>query len=106
MTSAEWLGLKVGVAAAVGVATLVRMGFRGGQLRQTQRWSFTCPELQEHVEGRLVQDVRTGQYTGVRACSAMDQITCGQECVRRLNLGFPLSGAARGRRRLPRLKVR
>jgi hypothetical protein len=95
MDSLDWMALTSGVALAVWVAALARGALRGAHLRQTQRWRFVCPDLHEPVEARLVQDVRTGQWTGVTACTALDRITCGQQCLRLMNLGFTLPGAMR-----------
>jgi hypothetical protein len=95
MPSMDWAALTSGVAVVVWVAAVVRSTLRGAHLHQAQRWRFVCPDLHEPVEVRLVQDVRTGQWTGVTACSALDPITCGQQCVRLLNLGFTLPGATR-----------
>ena len=75
MTLLEWIGLK------------------GGDLRHEHRLRFVCPELHLPVDCRIVQDVRTGQWKRIEACSAFPEptnVNCARECTRLMNLGFPL----------------
>lgn len=87
MTPSEGTALLAGsaLAAAAGTSLL------GGGLRREQRFGFLCPHLGKSVDCRVAQDVRTGQWKAVRACSAFDdpeQVLCDLECARLANLGL------------------
>lgn len=94
----EW-GLVAGVALAAALAALALIGLWGGRLRREQSCRFVCPRYERIVECRIVQDIRTGQWKQVQACSAFADplgVACEQECARLMNLGFrlPATGQA------------
>jgi len=69
------------------------IGLQGGELQHEQRLRFVCPQFDQPVDCRIVQDVRTGQWRRVVACSAFTdptEVVCERECARIMNLGFPL----------------
>ena len=95
-----WMGitdmivlLLVGAILLVAVAGITRDG-----LHREQRLHLVCPRLDRPVDCTIVQDVRTGQWTGVESCSAFDPpsaVACDQDCARAMNLGFRLGGRPR-----------
>ncbi len=90
MTPSDWLtvlGVSLVVAA---VATAVSLWLMDGRLRREHTCSLVCPHLHTGVECRIVQDVRTGQWKAVNACSAFavpERVLCDVECARLVNLG-------------------
>jgi hypothetical protein len=90
-----WMGimdmivlLLVGAILLAAVAGIARDG-----LHREQELRLVCPRLNRAVDCTIVQDVRTGQWTGVERCSVFDPpsaIACDQDCARTLNLGFRL----------------
>jgi hypothetical protein len=95
MMTADWMTLVLGLGLALAVAALAWIGLRGGGLRVEQGCSFVCPRYGSAVECRIVQDVRTGQWKGVTACSAfpLGQVLCEEDCARLMNLGARLPQA-------------
>jgi hypothetical protein len=94
--TADWLVVLSGLALLVAVATLAWLGLRGGSLRRTQAVDVLCPRFGMAVECRIVQDVRTGQWKKVEACSAFrdpSQVVCDEDCAKAMNLGFRLPAA-------------
>jgi len=93
MTPEQWAASAVFlVVAAVSVLAL-----RGGGLWKVQSCRFVCPLLKQPVACRIQQDVRIGRWLGVQSCSAFgdpEELSCGQECVRLMNLGIRLSAPA------------
>jgi rRNA processing protein Krr1/Pno1 len=92
MMAMEWLGLLflAALLAVVGIA------LRGGRLERMQGRRFMCPLLHEPVGCRIHQNIRTGQWLRVETCSHFgdpEEVTCGQECIRLMNLGFRLPDA-------------
>lgn len=84
-------------ALAVVVGALAWIGLSGRwPLRRAQACHFACPLSREPVDCEIVQDIRTGQYKAVRACSAFPdgQVRCALDCARLMNLGFRLPPAA------------
>ncbi|HET7293429.1 MAG TPA: hypothetical protein VFM88_13470 [Vicinamibacteria bacterium] len=83
-----WIGLASGLALVA--LALAWIAFQGGKLWGERSVRFTCPHLGSVVDCRIVQDVRTGQWKELVACSAFadpDRNTCDRECVRLANLG-------------------
>jgi hypothetical protein len=66
----------------------------GGWLRKELSFQVACPRDGRAAECRVVQDVRTGQWKQVVACSLADleHEPCGLECARLANLGFAMPG--------------
>lgn len=90
----EWLGLLFLGAYLLAV---VAIALRGGRLERVQGCSFMCPLLHQPVGCRISQDVRTGQWLRVLSCSGFgdpDELRCGQECIRLINLGLRLGTRA------------
>jgi hypothetical protein len=90
----DWLVVLSGLALAAVIAVLAWLGLRGGALRHEQACRFVCPVFGAGVDCRIVQDVRTGQWKQVEACSAfrdLSQVLCDQDCAKAMNLGFRLS---------------
>ena len=81
------------LTAVVGV--LAWIGLRGGELRREAALRLVCPVSRQPVDCAIVQNVRTGQWTGVQACSAFPDghLACAQDCARVMNLGFQLPTA-------------
>lgn len=89
----EWLGLLLLAAYLLAVAGIT---FRGGRLERVQGCRFMCPLLREPVGCRIRQDVRTGRWLRVESCSRFgdpEELSCGQECIRLMNLGLRLRDA-------------
>jgi hypothetical protein len=82
-----WIGFGVALA----LLALAWLGFRGGKAAREQGVRFVCPHLKSVVDCRIVQDLRTGQWKQLNACSAFadpEDNTCDRECVRLANLGL------------------
>lgn len=87
--SVYWVGTVAGLVLVV--LALTWIAFRGGKLRREQSVRFVCPHLAILVDCRIVQDIRTGQWKQVLACSAFadpKELGCDRECARVANLGF------------------
>jgi hypothetical protein len=98
MTLELALALLGGLALGVLVATLARIGLRGGNLRQALDYRLVCPRLETRVDCRIVQDIRTGQWKRVESCSVFEdphEVLCEAECVRLMNQGRLLPEAWR-----------
>jgi hypothetical protein len=96
MTPEHWVGILGGLALAAVVAALARVGLTGSGLSREQSCRFVCPWLARTVDCRIVQDMRTGQWKQVTACSAFtrpDAVLCEQDCARMMNMGFRLPQA-------------
>jgi hypothetical protein len=90
MTPGDWVGVASGAALAAGVSAAAWTGLRGGGVRRAQRCRIMCPMFHQGVDCRIVQDIRTGQWKRVEACSAFvdpEAVSCDQECARLMNLG-------------------
>lgn len=95
MTPEQWVASTVFVLVAAAAA----LALRGGGLRKAQSCRFVCPLLRQPVACRVLQDVRIGRWLGVESCSAFgdpEELSCEQECVRRMNLGTLVPGQGRG----------
>jgi hypothetical protein len=82
-----------GILAVMGAVMAAVLSARGGALRRRQSVRLACPMRGQAVECEIVQDVRTGQWKEVRACSAFDPphaVTCDRDCTAAMNLGFGL----------------
>ncbi len=89
----EWMGLLFGLALAAVVALAAWVGLRRDRPLREQSLRFFCPLLRKAVDCRIVQDMRTGQWKRVEACSAFADapaVRCEKECAKLMNLGFPL----------------
>jgi hypothetical protein len=83
-----WIGFIAGLALLLVLAWL---GLRGGKAAREQSVRFVCPHLKSVVDCRIVQDLRTGQWKRLNACSAFadqEDNTCDRECLRLANLGL------------------
>jgi len=84
----HWIGFMAGLALLLVLAWL---GLRGGKAAREQSVRFACPHLKTVVDCRIVQDLRTGQWKRLNACSAFadpEDNTCDCECMRLANLGL------------------
>ena len=91
MTSQDWMMAGAGAASAAALLALARVGLKGGALDHVQTCCFVCPRFDEVVACAIRQNVRTGQWNDVEACSAFtqpDKVLCGQDCRRLMNLGL------------------
>jgi hypothetical protein len=94
----DWIGLVSGLALVAALAALGWLGLRSGSLFREQSCRVVCPLSGETVDCKIVQDIRTGQWKHVQACSAFEdprQVVCEQDCARLTNLGRPLLRARR-----------
>ena len=83
-----WIGFLSGLALLLVLAWL---GLRGGKAAREQSVRSVCPHLKNVVDCRIVQDLRTGQWKALTACSAFadpEDNTCDLECLRLANLGL------------------
>ena len=91
MTPSDWMTM-LGIALMVGaVVTAVVLWLADGRLRREHTCSLMCPYLHTDVECRIVQDIRTGQWKALIACSAFavpEHVSCDRECARLANLGL------------------
>jgi hypothetical protein len=90
MTPSDWLTVLGVSLVTAAVVTGVSLWLLDGRLRREQSCSLQCPHLGTNVECRVLQDIRTGQWKAVNACSAFtvpEQIQCDVECARLVNLG-------------------
>jgi hypothetical protein len=87
------------VLLVVGAILLVAVaGISRDALHREQGLHLVCPRLHRAVDCTAVQDIRTGQWTGVERCSVFDPpsaIACDQDCARAMNLGFRLGSRPR-----------
>ncbi len=93
MSPEEWTRLLAGLALGAGVGGAAAVALRGGALERVQECRFVCPRFRETVTCRILQNIRTGQWKDVEACSAFtdpEKLLCERECTRLLNLGFRL----------------
>lgn len=93
MFATAWMVL-LPFALLVAIVLAARLGPFGARFGHTQACSFVCPVLGQDVDCRAVQEVYTGQWQRVAACSVYpgrDALPCGQDCVKTLNLGLPLA---------------
>ena len=80
----------IGPGLVLVVLVLAWLGLRGGKAAREQRVRLVCPHLKSVVDCRIVQDLRTGQWKQLNACSAFadpEDNTCDLECLRLANLG-------------------
>lgn len=91
MDAGSWTMVGLAAVLPVGLALWIVSTRRIGPLLQEQRVRFVCPEKGEPVDCLLVQDIRTGQWKGLRACTALEGgAGCEVDCAKLLNLGFKL----------------
>jgi hypothetical protein len=97
MVAMEWMLTVFAIAFAVAVGMLVWAFQRGGGLWREQACGLVCPRSSRAVECRIVQDIRTGQWKSVEACSALAPGApwCEEECRRLMNLGLQRPQSAR-----------
>ena len=91
MTPSDWLSVLGASLIVAAVTTGVALWLMDGRLRREQSCSLLCPHLHKSVECRIVQDVRTGQWKALKACSVFappEQLLCDCECARLVNLGL------------------
>lgn len=92
MTGGSWIGFLSGVALAAFVAVIARFAFRGGGLWRQTACRFACPLRGDAVNCRIFQNIRTGQWMSVQACSAFPElpgaVPCGEECRKLANVGL------------------
>ena len=83
---AHWFVLVAVMGGAVGFFFLVWFGAKSDFILR-QRCSFTCPENKESVTCTTTTDVRTGDATDVKRCSAWPWpwSRCGKPCLKGLN---------------------
>ena len=89
MAVSWWIILAT--AQVVLVLGLAGLGLRGERLERSQACLLSCPRDGRILSCQIRQDIRTGQYRAVEACSAFDPgggVPCDQACARRMNLGF------------------
>ena len=93
MSVAAWMVLlPLALLAVLFVAA--RFGPFGRRFRHAQEVCLVCPTLGETVDCRMDQEVYTGQWQSVTACSAhpgQSDPPCDKDCVKRMNLGFALA---------------
>jgi hypothetical protein len=91
MAPADWIGIASGLALAAVALAVALPGLRGGRLRHEPTCRLECPLIGIAVDCRVDQDMRTGQWGRVHACSAfsgMGEVVCRQDCARLMNLGL------------------
>jgi hypothetical protein len=87
----DWLTVLAASLIAGAVATAVAQWLLDGRLRRAQECGLVCPRLHKSVVCRVVQDVRTGQWKALEACSVFKGpggVRCDCECARLVNLGI------------------
>lgn len=93
MSATAWMVL-LSLALVIAVAVAARLGPFGARFGHDQACSVVCPTLRQTVDCRMAQEVYTGQWQTVKACSAFpgwSDLPCDKGCARMMNLGFPLS---------------
>lgn len=62
----------------------------GGWLCREVAARFLCPRVGRDAECRVIQDVTSGEWRHVLACTLLDatQPTCDEECARRANVAI------------------
>src|SRR5574342_512300 len=94
MPSDLWMGVLLALTIVMVLAALVQFGFLALRLRRPQDRSFVCPLLHQAVDCRAIQDIRTGQWKTVVACSAFPgrggDVPCHEDCLKVMNLGYAL----------------
>jgi hypothetical protein len=93
MTPLEWIRILAGLSVIAAAVALAWVALRGGHLLWQHSCHFACPQSDEVVDCRMVQNARTGQWTLVQACSALPgpaEVTCDLDCARELNRGHRL----------------
>ena len=81
---AHWMTLAWLAAAGLGVLVLLFFMFRLDRRFRNVFRRGPCPESGAEVCRTMVQDVRTGELTGVQSCSAFKvptAVTCERFCV-------------------------
>jgi len=97
MSTNLWIGvlLPLAVLAVIAVAAYFAPYGRSFRLEQDQR--VVCPSLGKECDCRLEQEVHSGRWARVLACSAYpdrSDLPCDQACARLMNLGVRLAPPA------------
>ncbi len=82
---AHWLTPLVLLASAALILLVGYFAHRLGKRYLALRRRFLCPNSGKTVQGMMVQDQRTGEFTAVLSCSALpnpDHVTCNQNCLK------------------------
>lgn len=82
---AHWLTPLVLLASAALILLVGYLAHRLGKRYLALRRRFLCPTSGKTVEGTMVRDQKTGEFTAVLSCSALpnpDQVTCNQDCLK------------------------
>lgn len=87
----DWTGILAALSVmAVVFGVAWRFAFHGGEARRTSLLTLPCPERHAAADVLAVQDVRTGQWKGITACSLLAEpkvVDCGGRCAGQANLG-------------------
>ena len=86
-----WWGVLLALAVIAVVAVAARFAPFGRAFRQAQDVHVLCPTLRQQCDCRIEQEVYSGRWERVLACSAFPDraLSCDQACVKTLNLGLP-----------------
>lgn len=82
---AHWLTPLVLLFSAAAILAVGYFAHRLGKRYVAFRRRFVCPASDKTVEGTMVRDQKTGQWTAVVSCSALpnpDRVTCDQGCLK------------------------
>jgi hypothetical protein len=85
---AHWMTLAWLGATALGVLVIFFFMFRLDRRFRSIFRRWRCPVSETVVSGTMVQDTRTGEWTGVQSCSAFTPdtaICCERRCVANSN---------------------
>jgi len=83
----HWIDIVLLLIGGCGVAVLFLLNWLSSRFLHAETRDFVCPR-KGSVEAVLVQNMRSGQWLGVRRCTAFkdpDFVTCTRDCVDELN---------------------
>jgi hypothetical protein len=81
---ASWITFAFLAAGGAGLFGLLVGNWWAERRYREIKTHFICPVHKKDVEVAMVRDRRTGDYTGVRSCSAFanpENVTCNMACV-------------------------
>jgi hypothetical protein len=90
MPSNLWMAALLSLAVVAVIVLAFRFAPFGRPFRHAQDVHVMCPRLQRLCDCRVEQEVYSGRWERVLACSAFPDhdLPCDQSCVQRLNLGL------------------
>jgi hypothetical protein len=91
------MGVLLVLAVVAVLAIAARFAPFGHPFRHAQDLRVHCPTLGRQCDCRIEQEVYTGRFERVLACSAYPDRTdlpCDQGCLKRMNLGMAMPPAA------------